>query len=62
MARHAQQDEGGGARRHASTEAARAHDRAALARDPEFVKLNFPRADYEPLPTPPKAEADHGTR
>ena len=39
-------------------EAARAHDRAALARDPEFVKLNFPRSDYEPLPTPPKAEAE----
>lgn len=27
-------------------EAARAYDRAALARDPEFARTNFPRADY----------------
>jgi hypothetical protein len=40
-------------------EAAKAYDRAALARDAEFVRLNFPRSDYEPLPAPP-AEARTG--
>lgn len=33
-------------------EAARAYDRACLARDPEFARTNFPRTDYEPSANP----------